>query len=316
MPPRPSYPSRPCATGSSGDIDLIQGSRTTASTSQAHPSRRVSELSGPVLPPATRTSSTSRSVRPASPSPMPAGASISQYERVACQGTQHPRSRRRHAAGHAQRDSDGSIFFTTQRTASRSTVARSTSFFYDYTRHPALFVDARRHPRQQPRTSRSQIPTDTQISKLVPFVPSNPSSLLRRSTLPSSSGTTHALPPATGWESDQSQLPRYSSQTTLGYIFTRAPARASRPSTRPPTAGQAVYLSLDPSGRCGDGRSAAVRAAADRPQRAGYVYTFGARRRHRARYSSLSADDNSTNDSFRDHCSRPVDRQATREAFR
>ena len=232
------------ATGASGEIDLIQGTRDYGFYSSGTLTSCVGSANQ-FFP------SDSDIVNLASGSAglwfADAGrGSIWQYD-GSCQGREYPIP-----GGAAPLDitegSDGNVYFTTQGAVWE--FIPSTGVFYDYT-DPAL-VD----PEGITLGSDGNIWfSDTnghQIGKLVPYVPSNPYGILHQWTLPHGSGNSPCLP--CHWTGVNSHLPPpgYGGETTLGYIF-QNPGPGLEALYACADAGQSGdYLSLDPTGGCAD----------------------------------------------------------------
>jgi streptogramin lyase len=231
------------ATGPSGEIDMIQGTRDYGFYSSGTLTSCIGSAEQ-FFP------SNSDIVNLASGSAglwfADAGrGSIWQYD-GSCQGTEYPIP-----GGAAPKDitegADGNVYFTTQGAVWE--FIPSTGVFYDYTA-PGL-----NDPEGITLGSDGNIWfSDTnghQIGKLVPYVASNPYGVLHRWTLPSGSGNNPCLP--CHWMGvNLGQLPSgYGNETTLGYVY-QNPGPGLDALYACSDGGQGDYLSLDPTGGCAD----------------------------------------------------------------
>jgi hypothetical protein len=274
------------ATGPSGEVDLIQGTRDYGFYSSGTLTSCIGSADQ-FFP------SDSDIVNLASGSAglwfADAGrGSIWQYD-GSCQGTEYPIP-----GGAAPLDitegSDGNVYFTTQGAVWE--FIPSTGVFYDYT-DPAL-VD----PEGITLGSDGNIWfSDTnghQIGKLVPFVPSNPYGVLHRWTLPSGSGNNPCLPCHWMGVNVHQLPPGYGGETTLGYLY-QNPGPGLEALYACTDGGQGDYLSLDPSGGCADGDVPPSGPPPTNLGVQGYVYA-SAPTDGTAALQLYQCDDSSTND--------------------
>jgi hypothetical protein len=149
---------------------------------------------------------------------------------------------------HITEGSDGNVYFTT--TSGIWELIPSTGVFYKYTN--AGLND----PAGITLGSDGNIwftdPDGHHVGKLVPYVASNPYATLHMWTLPTGTGTTPCIP--CHWMAVNQQLvpPGYGSETTIGYLFQNPGPGLEALYACTDVGGQGDYLSLDPTGNCAD----------------------------------------------------------------